>query len=225
MAFLMQHFTLELLRKGVIDRNDKPDLYREALMEREKLADVMHAIGRELVPDIDKGLIGIRNFTEEEDDALVEGAGADTPPLPSFHRAALSFYESAALFMIFNHQVRHQSMDEEASWVSNENMVEMLLHVFAQKYQNNAAVIEKQIRTILKKLRTFGLVDMREADGETYWRGTRYLTVIMTHDMAREFARSLEELKTRMAETPDAKNGEDGAQGDFLNTDPDSEDE
>ena len=37
MAFLMQHFTLELLRKGVIDRNDKPDLYREALMEREKL--------------------------------------------------------------------------------------------------------------------------------------------------------------------------------------------
>ena len=86
MAYLIQHFTLELLRKGVIDRNEKPELYREALLEREKLADVMHAIGRELVPDVDRGLIGIRNFTEEEDDALVEGAGADTPPLPSFHR-------------------------------------------------------------------------------------------------------------------------------------------
>ena len=223
MAYLIQHFTLELLRKGVIDRNEKPELYREALLEREKLADVMHAIGRELVPDVDRGLIGIRNFTEEEDDALVEGAGADTPPLPSFHRAALSFYESAALFMIFNHQVRHQSMDEEASWVSNENMVGILEHIFAHKYQNNAAVIEKQIRTILKKLRTFGLVDMYEADGETYWRGTRYLTIVMTHDMAREFALSLEELERRMGNTENAKNGDDEDQPDLLNIDSEEE--
>jgi hypothetical protein len=200
MTYLIQHFTLALLEKGLIDRELSPELYRQALLAQGKIREVMFDLARELVVDPDRGVIGIRNFTEAQEDDFLARAGDDAQALPSHNRATLSFYESAALFHLFRHQATNQTLTEAGTWMRHENIVELLLGIFAQRYRNNASLVEKQIKSILQKLKTFGLVEDREADGVTWWRGTRYLPIVLTPDVANEFERSLEFLKAQLEE-------------------------
>lgn len=198
MAHLIQHMSLELLENRLIDKRKHESLYNDALLNREHLEQVMYDIGRQLVVDMDREVIAIRNFTPEDDDDLVAACGPDTPPLPSHQRASFSYFESAALCMIFSHQAATHSPNEESAWIRHENMAESLMHIFAEKHLNNEVAVEKQLRQILNKFVTFGLVDTLDANGVTSWRATRYLPIVMTPALLEEFDRSLEDLQLRM---------------------------
>lgn len=212
MTYLIQHFTLKLLDENVIDFAKEPSLFDEALKQQKAIRTAMSNIGKELVVDEARGVIGIRNFTEEQCDTMAEAAGA--PPLPVFQRARLSFYESAVLLMIYSHKANHQASDEEAAWIEEDNMVELLLYVFPEKHQKNEVSLHNRIVKILKKLETLGYTESRDADGKVFWRGTRFLEVVLTNDLANQAATAFEFLKMKKeAAAADLEDLEDDAAG------------
>jgi translation elongation factor EF-1beta len=114
------------LLKGILDREDSPDLWQSLMQYEGTVREYFSQIGLDLVMDDAEGLAYLRSQEQVE--------GEDNIP-KLLSRRALSYPQSLLLALLRKKQIEHEASSSEERLILDKSLVQQMMEVFLGRRQ------------------------------------------------------------------------------------------
>jgi hypothetical protein len=145
------------LLKGILDREDSPDLWQSLMQYEGTVREYFSQIGLDLVMDDAEGLAYLRSQEQVE--------GEDNIP-KLLSRRALSYPQSLLLALLRKKQIEHEASSSEERLILDKSLVQQMMEVFLGVGSNEVKFID-QVEALIKKAADMGFYsDIPQRTGE-----------------------------------------------------------
>jgi hypothetical protein len=146
------------LLKGILDREDSPDLWQSLMQYEGTVREYFSQIGLDLVMDDAEGLAYLRSQEQVE--------GEDNIP-KLLSRRALSYPQSLLLALLRKKQIEHEASSSEVRLIFDKSLVQQMMEVFLGVGSNEVKFID-QVEALIKKAADMGFIRIFPKEPEKF---------------------------------------------------------
>lgn len=184
--FAIQTIIYPLVTNGFIDGEREKALFEEALRRQEEIKQVLLPLGATLLVDVSKKIIVMTAISSVTLDRLTDEQNAH-PILSAVQKPTRSYRESVALLTFKRSLNQEATQGGEEIWLTFEQIDYAIRQAYAKGYERDEHGQATRTKTILTRLKNDGLIMERMVHKEEQYRGTKFLSVVISLDDIREF--------------------------------------
>lgn len=159
---------LVCLMRGVLYRDEHPDLWQTLTQHPAPVIDYVRVIGLDLQLDEDEGYAYLSQHLVDDSDEDEQAQASPSRPQPRLiQRRALSYPVSLLCVLLRKRMIEHDTGgDQPRLIITRDEMVEML-RLFLPTQSDEARIVE-QIDRHINKIEELGLLRKLKGKGDTY---------------------------------------------------------